>query len=63
MGNGRSKSGLSSDAGSDHTDQSLLVRIVFISLYNVRSKYPQMTSKKSVSDHTDQSLLVRIIFV
>ena len=25
MGNGRSKSGLSSDAGSDHTDQSLLV--------------------------------------
>merc|ERR1712025_1060499 len=24
MGNGRSKSGLSSDAGSDHTDQSLL---------------------------------------
>ena len=46
MGNGRSKSGLSSDAGSDHTDQSLLVRIVFISLYNVHSKYPQMTSKK-----------------
>ena len=27
MGNGRSKSGLSSDAGSDHTDQSLLVRV------------------------------------
>ena len=49
MGNGRSKSGLSSDAGSDHTDQSLLVR--FLRFSNWISFGPPMSSNKSVPEY------------
>ena len=40
MGNGRSKSGLSSDAGSDHTDQSLLVRVKMTPYESVQKLFP-----------------------